>query len=92
MRTLEGLPVGVKDDLRVLWKSKGYTPHAIATHPKMTLSDRRAILSALLALSDDSSKRWILKGIGFNGFIASKDGDWDDVRALVIASLSRPHL
>lgn len=91
-RTLESLPKEVKDDLRVLWKSKGYTPHAIATHPKIALSDRQAILNALLALSDDSSKRWILKGIGFNGFVAAKDGDWDDVRALGIASLSRPHL
>ncbi|WP_334021708.1 phosphate/phosphite/phosphonate ABC transporter substrate-binding protein [Alteromonas sp. S015] len=92
VRTLSSSPEDVKQDLRVLWKSKGYTPHAIATHSNMALADRQAILNALLALSNDSSKSWILDGIGFNGFIASNDSDWDDVRALGIASLSRPHL
>ncbi|MEC7284650.1 MAG: phosphate/phosphite/phosphonate ABC transporter substrate-binding protein [Pseudomonadota bacterium] len=92
VRTLNSSPDDVKQELRVLWKSKGYTPHAIATHPNMALADRQAILNALLALSNDTSKSWILKGIGFNGFIASNDSDWDDVRALGIASLSRPHL
>ncbi|WP_394222871.1 phosphate/phosphite/phosphonate ABC transporter substrate-binding protein [Alteromonas gracilis] len=92
VRTLEGLPTNIKKELRVLWKSKGYTPHALATHPKMSPSDRQAILNALLALSNDSSNHWILQGIGFNGFTASQDSDWNDVRALGIASLSRPHL
>ena len=92
VRTLNSSPDDVKDELRVLWKSKGFTPHAIATHPNMAHADRQAILNALLALSNDSSKSWILNGIGFNGFMASNDSDWDDVRALGIASLSRPHL
>ena len=92
VRTLNSSPDDVKGELRVLWKSKGFTPHAIATHPNMAHADRQAILNALLALSNDSSKSWILIGIGFNGFMASNDSDWDDVRALGIASLSRPHL
>ena len=91
-RTLNISPDSVKSDLRVLWESKGYTPHAIATHPKMAEVDRQAILNALIALSNDSSKASILSRIGFSGFVASSDSDWDDVRALGIASLSRPHL
>ncbi|WP_334059882.1 phosphate/phosphite/phosphonate ABC transporter substrate-binding protein [Alteromonas sp. S005] len=92
LRTLNISPDSVKSDLRVLWESKGYTPHAIATHPKMAEVDRQAILNALIALSNDSSKASILSRIGFSGFVASSDSDWDDVRALGIASLSRPHL
>ena len=91
-RTLNISPDSVKSDLRVLWESKGYTPHAIATHPNMAEVDRQAILNALIALSNDSSKASILSRIGFSGFVASSDSDWDDVRALGIASLSRPHL
>ncbi|TKB01578.1 phosphate/phosphite/phosphonate ABC transporter substrate-binding protein [Alteromonas portus] len=91
-RTLNIAPETMKNDLRVLWESKGYTPHPIATHPKMAEDDRQAILNALIALSNDSSKSFILSKIGLSGFIASNDSDWDDVRELGIASLSRPHL
>ena len=92
LRTLNISPEAVKSDLRVLWESKGYTPHAIATHPKMASTDRRAILNALIALSNDSSKSSILRKIGLSEFVESNDSDWSDVRELGIASLSRPHL
>ena len=92
LRTLNISPEAVKSDLRVLWESKGYTPHAIATHPKMALADRQAILNALIALSNDSSKSSILRKIGLSEFVESNDSDWNDVRELGIASLSRPHL
>ena len=92
LRTLNISPEAVKSDLRVLWESKGYTPHAIATHPKMASTDRRAILNALIALSNDSSKSSILRKIGLSEFVESNDSDWNDVRELGIASLSRPHL
>lgn len=91
-RTFNISPEAIKNDLRVLWQSEGYTPHPIATHPKMAEDDRQAILNALIALSNDSSKSSILSDIGLGGFIASRDSDWDDVRNLGIASLSRPHL
>lgn len=91
-RTLNISPESIKNDLRVLWKSKGYTPHPIASHPNMAEDDRQAILNALIALSNDSSKSSILRKIGLSGFTASNDSDWDDVRELGIASLSRPHL
>ena len=92
LRTLNISPEAVKSDLRVLWESKGYTPHAIATHPKMASADRQAILNALIALSSDSSKTSILRKIGLSEFVESNDSDWNDVRELGIASLSRPHL
>ena len=92
MRTLNTSPENVRKDLRVLWTSEGYTPHPIVTHPNMAEADRQAILNALIAVSNDTSKSLLLKNIGLSGFTASDDNDWDDVRALGIASLSRPHL
>ncbi len=91
-RTLNKLPPNVRQDLKVLWESPGYTPHAFAVKANMALSDRQAILKALLAISHDSSNTWILDSLGFKGFIESNDSDWDDVRELGIASLSRPHM
>lgn len=91
LRTLNSIPEEVRRDIRVLWISDGFTPHAVATHPDMAQPDRQAILKALLALTDDSSQSIVLKNLGFEGFMPSKDNDWDDVRALGITSLSRPH-
>ncbi len=92
LRTFDALPADIKKDLRILWTSKGYTPHPIATHPNMAEVDRQAILNSLIAVSNDTSKSWLLKNIGLSGFTASEDSEWDDVRSLGIASLSRPHL
>jgi len=92
LRTLNALPSDVNEALNVLWESNGYTPHAFATHPNMAQNHREAILKALVAISDDISKSWVLDELGFNGFIPSSDSDWDDVRALGIASLSRPQI
>lgn len=92
VRTLNSIPEEISSDIRILWQSKGYTPHAIATHPEMDQSQREAILNALLAITNDASKAWVLEGLEFSGFISSNDNDWDDVRELGILSLSRPHL
>lgn len=92
LRTLDAVPDDVNEALTVLWESNGYTPHALATHPNMAQNHREAILKALIAISDDTSKSWVLEGLGFNGFIQSSDSDWDDVRALGIISLSRPQI
>jgi phosphonate transport system substrate-binding protein len=92
LRTFNAVPGDINKALHVLWESNGYTPHAFATHPKMAQNHREAILKALIAISDDTSKSWVLDGLGFNGFIPSNDSDWNDVRALGIASLSRPQI
>ena len=91
-RTLKSIPSDVRENLHILWESKGFTPHAIATHPAMADVKRQAILKALLAITNDSGESYILDELNFNGFVASDDSDWDDVRALGIASLSRPHM
>ncbi|WOI38020.1 phosphate/phosphite/phosphonate ABC transporter substrate-binding protein [Alteromonas sp. CI.11.F.A3] len=92
IRTFNGVDDNIRSALRILWESDGYTPHAIATHPRITDAQREALLKALLTLSKDEDNKQLLKNIGFKGFISSVDEDWDDVRALGITSLARPQL
>ena len=92
IRTLNGVDENTRSAFRVLWESDGYTPHAIATHPRITKTQREALLDALLTLSEDKDNHQLLKNIGFKGFMSSADEDWDDVRALGITSLARPQL
>ncbi|ALM92977.1 phosphate/phosphite/phosphonate ABC transporter substrate-binding protein [Alteromonas stellipolaris] len=92
IRTFNGVDDNIRSALRILWESDGYTPHAIATHPRITDTQRDALLTALLTLSEDEDNKQLLKNVGFKGFISSVDEDWDDVRALGITSLARPQL
>jgi phosphonate transport system substrate-binding protein len=92
IRTFNGVDDNTRSALRILWESDGYTPHAIATHPRITDTQRDALLTALLTLSEDEDNKQLLKNVGFKGFISSVDEDWDDVRALGITSLARPQL
>ena len=92
IRTFNGVDDNTRSALRILWGSDGYTPHAIATHPRITDTQRDALLTALLTLSEDEDNKQLLKNVGFKGFISSVDEDWDDVRALGITSLARPQL
>jgi phosphonate transport system substrate-binding protein len=92
VRTLKAAPKDVESALTVLWKSNGYTPHAFAAHSNVADSDVATILKSLDLLSNDIKNKEVLSNLGFNKIIPAVDSDWDDVRALGITSLSRPHL
>lgn len=81
-RTLELSEDGVRNQLRVLWTTQGYTPHAIASHPRVPEPVRRKLLEAMLAMNDDPASKSLLEGIGFKGFQAAVDADWDNIRSL----------
>lgn len=88
-RTLHSSPS--QQALKVLWESPFYTPHAIATHPRISQDERQSIINALISISRDASSVDVLKHLGMNGFVEADDSHWDDVRELGISSLSRPH-
>ena len=92
VRTLGTTDETIQQNLRVLWKSQGFTPHAIATHPDVSEEVRIALENAFLALSPDATHQALLHKMGFTQFESAQNSDWDDVRALGIVSLARPHL
>lgn len=83
-RTLEMLDPAISAQLRVLWTSGPYTTHAFASRPGLDPAARARVLQAMLALGDDAARRPVLALIGFDGFEAARDQDWDDVRRLGI--------
>lgn len=84
VRTLGAAPTDAKDNLRVLYTTEGFTPHAIATHPNVTEEERRKLQKALVTLSEMPEKQQVLKALNIKGFQSATDEDWDDVRALSI--------
>lgn len=86
-RTLHDMDRETRDGLRVLWTTEGYTPHAIASHPRVPEQVVRAVQQALTRLDGSLAGRAMLQNLKVHGFEESSDADWDDVRALGLDTL-----
>lgn len=86
-RTLNNTPAEVQEQLRVLWKTKAYTPHAVASHPRIEMSDHEKLQQALVDMAADPAGVALLESLSIESWMAAQDKDWDDVRALGITLL-----
>lgn len=82
MRTFNATKPEVKEKLRVLWTSPGYTPHAFAAHPRVPKTFQAQVQALLVGMSDDAQLLAQLKKMKLKGIQAAGDANWDDVRAL----------
>lgn len=89
MRTFNNAPAEIREKLRILWVSSGYTPHAIAVHPNVSADKRLKIQQALIAMAADPEGEALLAGLKMRAFEEAKDSDWDDVRDLNIKLLDK---
>ena len=87
IRTFNNLSDDRKETLRIMWTSDGYTPHAFAAHPDVPRAVIRALATALIDMSDDSSGQQLLGKLNMKALEAAEDGDWDDIRALELETL-----
>ena len=82
--TFEMAPQTVRNGLRILWRSKPFSPHAIALRPGLPKPLQENVLRAMLDMSKDPAGKRLLGAIGFSGFENAENRDWDDIRALDI--------
>jgi phosphonate transport system substrate-binding protein len=88
VRTFNTMPRQIKENLRILWKSDGYTPHAIAAHSRISTDIRNSIQKALVDMIQSPDALKALNKLGFNqGFEKASNQDWDDVRRLNLQKL-----
>lgn len=80
MRTFGNIPDGLRDKLRILYKTDGYTPHAFAAHERVPSEVVQKITAKMTSMTIE--KDAVLKPLGMKAFSAAKDADWDDVRSL----------
>lgn len=86
-RTFENLAPEVRDQLRILWSTAAYTPHAIAAHPRISGDVATRLQAAMTAMADDARGAELLRAVGFKGLTAARDADYDDIRRLDIRVL-----
>jgi phosphonate transport system substrate-binding protein len=87
IRTFDNVDPLIRTQLRILWTSHGYTPHAFANHPRVPAATVVTLQGAMVAMYRDEIGRDLLRAINFNGIEPASDSDWDDVRALNIQAL-----
>ncbi|MEM7206283.1 MAG: phosphate/phosphite/phosphonate ABC transporter substrate-binding protein [Pseudomonadota bacterium] len=87
MRTFNNTDPAVRENLKVLWTTRTYTPHAIAVHPRVPADVVARVREALVGMNKDPRGQALLKTINFKGMQAASDSDWNDVRGLGIALL-----
>jgi len=84
VRTFNNTAKDVRENLRILWKTDGYTPHAFAALPNVPADVVAKLQQAMLAMDQDPQGRALLKAIKLKGIESGKDSDWNDVRSLHI--------
>ncbi|NRB22201.1 phosphate/phosphite/phosphonate ABC transporter substrate-binding protein [Shewanella sp.] len=89
-RTFKTMDKEVTEQLRVLWETPGYTPHAVAIHPRVPVSVREELMIKFTQFSSTQEGYMLLEGLGFKPFEAANSRDWNDVRALGLGSFSQP--
>lgn len=78
-RTLDTAPEEVRVNLRVLHRTRDYTPHAFAAHPRVPRSAAAAVARAMADMATDEPT---LAALGMVGLQSATDEHWNDVRAL----------
>lgn len=86
-RTFGNADPEVTEQLRVLWETPAYTPHAFAYNPNLDKAVVNDIQQAMLGMNTDPEGQKLLKSINFKGIVTAQDSDWDDVRQLNIKLL-----
>lgn len=82
LRTFNNLDASIQARLRILSTTQGYTPHAIAVHPRVTAQQITKIQQALTSMNNSELGEQLLQLINIKGFEFAKDSDWNDIRQL----------
>jgi len=84
MRTFKAVSKNVREQLRILYKTLGYTPHAFAAHPRVPENVIQDILKAMVKMENDPQGIILLKTLKLKGLESASNKSWDDVRELNI--------
>ena len=89
-RTFNNTNPDIKKEIKVLWTTEAYTPHAIAAHPKISNDIQQTLQQTLIDMYSDPKGKALLKSLKIKkGLIAADNSDWDDVRGLGVELLDQ---
>ena len=81
VQSLGSMDQPIQDQLRILWTSPAYAPHAFAAKKHVSPEVVKKIQAAMLDVITDKQGAVLLKPLPFKyGFAAAADGDYDSMR------------
>lgn len=89
-RTFKALHPQIRNALRVIYETPGYTPHAIAVSPSLPAETAARIRAAFVEMDKHPETAALLAPLKIKRWVVAKDSDWDDVRALCRTLPPRP--
>ena len=82
VRTLKNIEPEIQGQLKILWTTQPFTPHAFAAHPGVDKKIVAALQKAMIDMSNEEKGSELLKTIRFNGIEIAENADWNDIREL----------
>ncbi len=77
------LPPEIRNSLRMLWDSPGFSPYPLIAHPRVDFFSLTKLKRALVNMVKDDEGKQRLKYIFVdNGFEVAKNSDWDEVKLI----------
>lgn len=86
-RTFNAIAAPVGAQLKVLWVSESYSPHAFIARSRVPNTMVAKLLRAMLSLEEDKQGRALLDRLGFKGIEAASPEQWQDVFELELDEL-----
>ncbi|MEM1372163.1 MAG: phosphate/phosphite/phosphonate ABC transporter substrate-binding protein [Pseudomonadota bacterium] len=80
LRTFNTVPADIRDQLHIVYRTEGYTPHAFAHREDVSSGTLETVKAAMLEI--ESTQPDLLRPLGMVGLQAAMDADWNDIRNL----------
>lgn len=78
--TFRALPPEIRNSIRMLWDSPGFSPYPLIAHPRVDFFSLTKLKRALVNMNKDEEGKQLLKYIFVdNGFEVAKNSDWDEI-------------
>lgn len=82
-------PPEIRNSLRVLWDSPGFSPYPLIAHPRVDFFSLTKLRRALVNMIKDDEGKQLLRHIFIdNGFENAKNSDWDEIGLIDLKALN----
>ena len=79
----------IRNTLKIIWNSPGFSPHALIAHPRVPFFSLIKLKKAMVGMIKDQEGKEFLKHIFVNnGFEVAKDSDWNEIKNIDLDTLN----
>lgn len=82
-------PIELRNSLKIIWDSPGFSPHAFVAHPRVNFLSLVKLKRAFVNMIKDEEAKKLLPYIFVdNGFEVARDSDWDEIKLINLTELN----